>query len=97
KHILALVQPGNKLPDAALEAHVVLLLPSGAGVHSADAQASVQERLLPHPGVEGIVIVLRILEHLRVRLKGDSGAGVVCISHNGHGLGHIAPGELHLI
>ena len=86
KHILALVQPGNKLPDAALEAHVVLLLPSGAGVHSADAQ-----------GVKGIVIVLRILEHLRVRLEGDSGAGVVCISHNGHGLGHIAPGELHLI
>ncbi|CAN3974527.1 DUF6514 domain-containing protein, partial [Dysosmobacter welbionis] len=65
--------------------------------HSADAQASVQERLLPHPGVKGIVIVLRILEHLRVRLEGDSGAGVVCISHNGHGLGHIAPGELHLI
>ena len=70
---------------------------AGALVHGADAQAGVEEGLLPHAGVEGIIVVHRVLKHLRVGLEGDGGAGAVGGAHHGHGLGHIAPGKLHLI
>ena len=91
KHVLALVQPGDELPDTTLEAHVVFLLLAGALVHDMNAQAGVQEGLLPHAGVEGLVIVDGVLEHLRVRLEGDGGAGVVRCADNFHLLGDMAP------
>ena len=91
------VDEGDKLPDAPLIAHVVLLLPAGAQVHGLDAQSGVEEGLLPHAGVEGVVVVLQGVEHLRVGLEGDGGAGVVGLAHHGHLLGDLAPGELHLI
>ena len=47
--------------------------------------------------MEGVVIVNRVLEHLRVRLEGDGGAGAVRLAHHGHLLGNLAPGELHLV
>ena len=62
-----------------------------------DAQAGVEEGLLPHAGVEGLVVVLQCVKHLRVGLEGDGGAGVVGVAHDGHLLGDLAPGELHLI
>ena len=97
EHVLAAVQPGDELPDAAGIAHAVLLLLAGPLVHGADAKAGVQEGLLPHAGVEGVVAVDRVLEHLGVRLEGDGGAGPVRGAHHGHLLGDMAPGELHLI
>ena len=39
--VLIPVDPGDELPDAALIAHVVLLLLAGAQVHRLDAQAGV--------------------------------------------------------
>ncbi|CDC74301.1 uncharacterized protein BN503_00904 [Oscillibacter sp. CAG:155] len=95
--ILGLVEPGDKLPDAALEAHVVLLLLARALVHGADAQAGVQEGLFPHAGVEGVIVVDGVLKHLRVGLEGDGGAGMIRLAHHGHLLRDMAPGELHLI
>ena len=47
--------------------------------------------------MEGLIIVNGVLEHLRVRLKGDGGAGVVGGTHHGHLLCHVAPGELHFV
>ena len=38
---------------------VVPLLPAGALVDGVDAQAGVEEGLLPHAGVEGVVVVHR--------------------------------------
>ena len=64
---LVAVDPGDELPDAALVAHGVLLLLSGAAVSDGDAQTGVQKRLLPHPGVEGLVVVLQRVEHLTRR------------------------------
>ena len=97
KGILGLVEPGDKLPDAPLEAHVVLLLLTGALVNGADAQAGVEEGLLPHAGVEGVVVVDGVLKHLRVGLEGDGGARVVGGAHHGHLLRDLAPGKLHLV
>ena len=95
--VLVPVDEGGKLPDAPLITHVVLLLLAGAQVHRLDAQAGVEEGLLPHAGVEGVVAVLQRLEHLRVGLEGDGGAGVVGLAHHPHLLGDLAPGELHLV
>jgi hypothetical protein len=97
QRVLALVEEGDKLPDAPLIAHIVLLLLAGAQVHSLDPQAGVEEGLLPHPGVEGLIAVHQGVEHLRIWLEGDRGAGVVGAAHHLHFLGDLAPGELHLI
>ena len=95
---LIAVDVGDKLPDTALIAHIVVLLLSRALVNGVDAQAGVQKGLLPHTGVEDIIVVHRgVGEHLWVGLKGDGGAVLVGISHHGDGLGHLAPGKLHLI
>ena len=91
------VEPGDKLPDTAGVAHLVALLLALPQVHGADAEACVQEGLLPHPGVEGVVVVDRVFKHLPVGLEGDGGAGVIRLAHHGHGLGDLPPGELHLI
>ena len=87
----------HKLPDAPLIAHVVLLLQAGAQVHRADAQARIQEGLLPHAGMEGVVVEFQRVEHLRVGLEGDGGAGVGGLSLHRHFLGDVAPGEFHLV
>ena len=97
QRVLALVEEGDKLPDAPLIAHIVLLLLAGAQVHSLDPQTGVEEGLLPHPGVEGLIAVHQGVEHLRIWLEGDRGAGVVGAAHHLHFLGDLAPGELHLI
>ena len=47
--------------------------------------------------MEGVVAVLQGVEHLRVRLEGDGGAGVVGLAHHLHLLGDLSPGKLHLI
>ena len=59
--------------------------------------AGVEEGLLPHAGVEDVIVVHRVLEHLGVGLEGDHRAVAVGLPHHGHVLGHMAPGELHLI
>ena len=97
ERVLVPVDEGDKLPDAPLVAHIVLLLPAGAQVHRLDAQAGVEEGLLPHTGVEGVVAVLQGVEHLRVGLEGDGGARVVRLAHHLHFLGDLAPGKAHLV
>src|SRR5699024_6636779 len=76
------------------DVHQLLAL---APVRGADAQAGVQKRLLPHAGVQRVVVVDRLVEHLRVRVEAHDGAGPVRLAHDGHLLGYLAPGELHLI
>ena len=93
----------HKFPNAALIVHGVialLLRLVGRGrtlVRNGDSQTRVQKRLLPHPGMERIVIVNRVLKHLRVGLECHGGAGMVRGAHHGHRLRHMAPGEFHLI
>ena len=95
--VLALVEEGDELPDAPLIAHIILLLLSGAQVHSLDPQSGIEESLLPHPGMEGLIAVHKGVEHLWIRLEGDCGASVVSAAHHLHLLGDLAPGEFHLI
>ena len=94
---LVAVEPGDKLPDAALIAHGVALLLAGPGVGDGDAQARIQEGLLPHAGVQGLIVVYQGVEHLRVRLEGHGGAGAGGLAQHRHLLGDAAPGELHLV
>ena len=91
------VKPGDVLPDPPLVAHGVGLIPPLPSVVSGDLQARVQKRLLLHPGVDDVVAVGGHVEHLRVRLEGDHGAGFLRRPHHPHGLGDLSPGELHLI
>ena len=95
--VLGLVEEGHKLPDAAGVVHGVLLLPTGALINGMNFQSGVEEGLLPHAGVEGVVAVLGDLKHLGVGLEHHLGAVAVCVPHHLHGLGHLAPGELHLV
>ena len=95
--LLVPVDEGDELPDAPLIAHIVLLLHARAQVGGADAQAGVEEGLLPHAGVQGVVIIDQSVEHLRVGLEGDGGAGAAGVPHHGHLLGDLAPGEAHLV
>ena len=95
---LVAVDVGDKLPDAPGVAHGVGdgLLPPAVG--DGDGEAGIEEGLLPHPGVEGLVVVLRGFgKHLRVGLEDHVGAGAVSLAHDLHGLGHLAPGKLHLV
>ena len=100
---LGAVEVGDKLPDTALVAHGVvalLLRLSGRGIPligNGDPQTGVQESLLPHPGVEGIIAVNGVLKHFGVRLERDSGAGVIRGTHHGHGFRDLAPCKLHLM
>ncbi len=92
------VEPSDEFPDAAGVAHVVVLLPAGSLVDGVDAQPGVEEGLLPHAGVEDVVVVDGgVGEHLGVGLKGDHGAPLFGIAGHGHLLGDLAPGEFHLI
>ena len=96
--VLVAVDIVHELPDAPGVAHGLGdgLLPPVIG--NGDGEAGVEEGLLPHPGVEGVEVVLRGLgEHLRVGLEGDDGAGPVGVPHHGHLLGDQAPGKLHLV
>ena len=97
KGVLIFIQEGNKLPNAALVAHVVLLLLARPQVHGLDAQAGVEECLLPHTGVQGLIVILQGVKHLRVGLEGDGSAGVISPAHYLHTLGDLTPGKLHLI
>ena len=91
------VAPGGELPDAALVAHGMAGAVLGTLVRNGDGESRVQEGFLPHPGVEGLVIVDQGIENLGVRLEGDLGAGVVGAAHHGHFLGNGPPGEFHFI
>ena len=94
---LILVDEGDKLPDAPLVVHEFLRLPARAAVGHQDTHPGVQKRLLPHPAVEGFIVVDGSLKHLRVRLEQHLRTRLVGGPHDGHFLGDIPPGELHLI
>ena len=94
---LVLVDEGHKLPDAALIVHGVLLLHAGTAVLNDNLQSGVQEGLLPHAGMEDFVVIDRVLKHLGVGLEHHLGAVAVGLAHDGHALGDLATGELHLV
>ena len=91
------VGPAGKLPDTALEAHDVGLLLLLPVVGNGDGEAGVQKGLLPHALVENLIVVNEGVEHLRVRLEGNLGAGVIRGAHDLHFLGDVAPGKLHFV
>ena len=91
------VDVGDELADAALVAHRIAGAVLGAQVRNRDLEAGVQEGLLAHPPVEGLVVVLQGVEHLGVGLEGDGRAGVVAVADHAHFLGDGAAGEFHLV
>ena len=91
------VDKRDEFPDAALVAHGLRLLLAGPGIGDGDPQARVQKRLLPHTGVQRLIVVLQRVEHLAVGLERHRRAGVVRLAHDLHLLGDIAPGEAHLV
>ena len=101
--LLRPVQVGDEFPDASLIAHGVppgflrKFRALGPFVKDGDAQARVQEGLLPHTDMEGLIVVYRILEHLGIRLEAHGGAGTVGLADDLHILGLVAPAELHLV
>ena len=97
QHILIGVEIGNKLPDTAFKAHLVALFPACAQVDGANAQSGIQKRLLPHTGVEHVIVVYRFLKHLRVGLESHSGTGVIRAPNDLHFLDDVAPGKFHLM
>lgn len=92
KHVqLALfAQVGDKAADAALVAHglgavirlgLLAILQHGGIqlplIPQGDAQARIQEALFPQALFQGVKVEMGgLLEHLRVRLEGDPGAGI---------------------
>ena len=95
---LGAVEPGDKLLDAALKAHGVghRLLPPQVG--NGDVKSGVKEGLLPHTGVEHLVVIDGGLgKHLGVGLEHHLGAGAVGLADDGHLLGHGAAGKLDLV
>ena len=91
------VGPPGKFPDAPLEAHGIPLLLLRPVVGNGDGEPGVQEGLLPHPLVEDLIVIDQAVEHLRIRLEGDLGAGVVRGAYDLHLLGDVAPGEFHFV
>ena len=87
----------DELAYAAGIEHDVLLLLALASVLGGYLQPGVQKSLLPHSGVQDVVVENRLLEHLRVRMEAHHGARVVSLSHHGHRLSGLPAGELHLV
>ncbi len=95
---LVSVEVGDKLPDPSLVAHGIRDRLLSPGVGDGDVEPGVEEGLLPHTGVEDVVIVLGgVGEHLGVGLKDHLGTRFVGLANDGHLLGHVAPGELYLV
>ena len=92
------VAPGGEFLDAALVAHgfgnLLFVVPV---VGDGDCQTGVQEGLLPHPLMKNLIVVDQGIEHLRVGLEGDLGAGFVGFAHHLHFLGDVAPGKFHFV
>ena len=91
------VEPGGKLPDAALIVHGILLLHAGASVRGGNAKTAVKKRLLPHSGMQNIVVIDQIIENFPVRLEGDGGTRMVRGADDLHFLGDVAARKFHLI
>ena len=97
QHVLVGVKIGDKLPDAAFKAHLVALFLACAQIDGADTQPGIQKGLLPHTGVEHVIVVHCFLEHLRVGLESDRSAGVIRAPDHCHLLDDVTPGKLHLV
>ena len=94
---LILVDEGDKLPNAPLIVHGLLPLLSSPAVRHQDAHPGIEESLLPHTLMEGIIVVYRVLEHLWVRLKYYFSTSVIRLADHLHLLGNCSPGKLHFI
>ena len=78
---LAAVNPLHKGGDTPFVAHGIPHRLRPPQVGKSDAGAAVEEGFLPQAGVEGLIIVVEILEHLRVRLEGDHCPGLCGVPH----------------
>ena len=99
QRLLALVQVGNKFLDTALVVEGLLLGLFLPGILQYDFQSLRQEGGLPKTHLQSVIIVNRLLEDLRIRQEGYCGAVLIlrALSHNGHGLHHLAPGKGHAV
>ncbi len=97
--LLALVKVGDKFLDAALVVEGLLLCAFLPGVLQHDLQCLRQEGGLPQTYLQGVIIVNSLLKDLRIRQEGHLGAVLFrrTLSHNGHGLHHLAPGKGHAV
>ena len=94
---LVLVEVAHILADAALVAEDVPLLPALALVADVDGEAGVQKGLLAHAGVQHVVVVDDLVEHLGVGLEAHGGAVAVGLAEHMDGLDDLAAGELHAV
>ena len=91
------VAPGYKFTDTAFIAHGILDCFIGAFIGNADPQTGSQKCLFPHTGMQDLIVINGIIEHLRIRLEGNFRSGLVSFTHDGHFLGDMTPGKLHFI
>ena len=94
---LVLVEPCDEFLYAAVIAHYLRLLPALALILHRDGEAAVQECLLAQPCVQRLIVVYRVVEHLRVGLEAHGGTRSVRRSYDVYAFGDAAAGELHLI
>ena len=94
---LVAVVPADELADAALVAHGVGRAVLGALIGDRNMQTGIQERLLPHPGMQDLIVIFQRVEHLGVGLKGHAGAVAVGVADDLHFLRDMAAGKFHLI
>ncbi len=95
--ILIFVDILHKGTDTALVIHGVLCLLPLTFIGNGDVDAAIQERLLPHTGMQCLIVINQIIKHLRVRLEADGGTCLIGGANDRHFLSHLSTGELHLI
>ena len=94
---LVLVEVAHILADAALVAEDIALLLPLALVADVDGETGVQKGLLAHAGVQHVVVVDDLVEHLGVGLEAHGGAVAVGLAEHMDGLDDLAAGELHAV
>jgi len=91
----------HKGTNAALIAHIVysrlLTLRLNSSIPQLNPDACIQKCLLSEPLFQHIVVINQRLKNLTVGLEYNLGAMLLGGAHNGHRLGDMSPGELHLI
>ena len=95
--VFVVVEVGHKFAYAALIAKLLALLHPLALIPEDDGEARVQKRLLAHTRVQYLIIVHRVVEHLRVGLEADGGAAALRVAEDLYMLHYIAAGELHAV
>ena len=94
---LVLVEPADEFTDTALIAHAFPLFLPLAQILQGNLQSAVEEGLLAHAGVQNLIVVYRVVEHLRIRLEANRRSGMVCFANHMDFFDDISPGKTHLV